>query len=242
MELEIIKRELYNYLEFDSEYLFSDKWGDGDYACIFGGAIRDIVAGDSDKISDIDILALSRSVTQIYNVLFSFNYKRIDLVKPDIHHLYTDIKYIFEPITLINPNQKIVQIIRPSQVFVDDVPIGTFDAMTKSYFELLKNVDLSSSGLFYDGEEIYESIQGAYTHCKSKVFEELTDAMMYKVDRTFKRKQKLVHERHWFQLVEKNGGLEPMHIIPARRLKFHSLRKYKIKSIDDYIKKLKYDK
>lgn len=235
-----IKQKLDEYLEFNSDFLFNDKWGDADYACIFGGAIRDIVAGDSDKINDIDILALPRSVTQLYNVLNKFNYKKIDLVKPNIHELYTDIKFIFEPITLINPNQKIVQIIRPSQINTKK-KIGTFDAMVNAYFRLLTNVDLSSSGLFYDGEDLYESIQGAYTHCKAKVFEELTDAMMFNVTRTFKRKEKLVYEKNWFQLVEKDGGLEPLHIVPARKLKFHSLRKYKVKSIYDYMKKLQND-
>jgi len=239
MGMEIIKQELDNYLEFDSGLIFNNPLIDA--ISIFGGAIRDIVAGDSDKINDIDMVGMSQSVYKTYEILTNNGFKKMDLVKPNIHEMYRDIKIIFDPITLMNNNQKIVQLIRPSQAHIQQPKWDVVETMRYSYFRLLKNVDLSSSGLFYDGEKIYESIQDAYTHCKSKVFEQYTDAMMYNLNRTYERKRKLVNNK-WFEIV--NNGEDNIkstsHLLSTRRLKFHSLQKYNIPSIKDYIEKLEY--
>jgi len=231
-----VKIELDKYLEFDSGLIFNNPLIDA--ISIFGGAIRDIVAGDADKINDIDMVGMSHSVYSTYSILEENGFKKVDLVKPNIFNLYKDIKFIFDPITLMNSNQKIVQLIRPSQVHIKQPKWDVVETMRYAYFRLLRNVDLSSSGLFYDGENIYESVQDAFVHCKSKVFEQQQDAMMYNVERTYERRKKLVFNSKWFEIVERDNVKTTPYLLATRRLKFHSLQRYNIPSIDDYIKTL----
>lgn len=231
-----IKEKLDNYLDIDSDLLFNDKYSD--YICIFGGAIRDIISGDFDKINDIDILGMSKSIYYVYQILLENGYKKIDLINPNIYEIYKDIKWIFEPITLINNNAKIVQLIRPSQKNIKN-KLGTFDCMFESYIRLLRNVDLSSSGLFYDGERVYESIPKSFTHCKAKVFEVLNNALMYNSQRVLNRMEKL-HLNGWSKIYKNdNGELVSSNILALRKLKIQSIKRYDIPSIDDYIKNKK---
>ena len=92
MGKKIIKQGLDEYLEFDSDLLFDRSFVD--YACIFGGAIRDIVAGDADKINDIDIIGMPHSLYYLYSILEENGFKQVNLVKPDIFKMYKDIKFI----------------------------------------------------------------------------------------------------------------------------------------------------
>jgi len=234
-----IKKHLDEYLEFDSDLLFDKMFID--FNVIFGGAIRDIVSGDFDKINDIDILSMPISTYHIFSALEENGYKKLNLVKPDIQSIYKNIKFIFEPITFMNKNQKIVQIIRPSHQNSGKGNIGTFECGRDSFFNLLKNVDLSSSGLFYDGEDIFESVDGSYIHCKSKVFESHPSAMMFHTERTSNRKTKLVQEKGWYELISREGEdfKTTVSTIINRKLKLHQLKKYEIQSIDDYIKKMR---
>jgi hypothetical protein len=222
--VEKVKKHLNEYLEFDSGLIFNNPL---------------IVAGDGDKINDIDMVGMSRSVYKTYEILIDNGFKKIDLVKPDIYNIYKDIKFIFDPITLMNNNQKIVQLIRPSQVHIQQPKWDGVGTMRYSYFRLLKNVDLSSSGLFYDGEKIYESVKDAYTHCKAKVFEQCPDAMMYNINRTYERRRKLVDNK-WFEIVKDGNVKTTSYLLATRRLKFHSIQRYNIPPIEDYIEKLRY--
>ncbi len=228
--VEIIKKELDNYLEFDSNELFWDHHVD--LAVIFGGSIRDIISGDADKINDIDIMGLPISLGYIHRTLELNDYKQIELVKPDIFTLYKNIKYIFEPITYMNKNQKIVQLIRPFNQNISDLYFSQYNELNifkNNYYKLLSNVDLTSSGLFYDGKELYESVRHSFIHCKMKVYEKLPNALMYNSERTDKRIHKLHKTKDWRKLNTEDK-------LEMRKIKLHQLNS-NIKTLDDYINK-----
>lgn len=186
-----IKKYLDDYLEFDSSQLFDDT----DYLVVFGGVLRDIISGQPDDINDIDILCLSKS-RQVASLILEMNgYNSLPLIKVDFSDLYKHIKYIFEPKTYVK-GKKIVQLITPSlygYVFRYDAKAeySKWEAMKRSFYGLLKNVDLSSSGTFYDGEFLYESITDSVFHCEQKIYVIDTHAMMYDTKRTADRANKL---------------------------------------------------
>jgi len=190
-----IKEILNNYLEFDSNKLFKKT----DYLVIFGGSLRDIVSGSSDKIKDIDIMCLSKSRNIATDILLSEGYIRHDLFSPDIFMLYTNIKCIFEPKTFIKGN-KIVQLITPTNSNANyNTSYGHYNAkifndMKSNFFEILQNVDLTTSGLVFDGEELFESVRNSYYHCKNKYFHEITGTKMYNEDRIVFRKNNLYNK------------------------------------------------
>lgn len=180
---DLIKQYLDEYIEFDSDIIFNNT----DYAVVFGGSLRDIVAGESHFIKDIDIMCLPISKRRIHNILLEQGYKKYDLFSPDIFLLYSQIKCIFEPKTFIKGN-KIVQLISPTvrNGIVD------FNSLKNNFFKILINVDLSSSGLVYDGKLLYESVKNSTEHCKHKIFLEIKDAEMYNKDRIIIRKNNLL--------------------------------------------------
>lgn len=224
-----IKEELDKYLEFDSSELFEKRYSD--FAAVFGGAIRDIVAGDASKINDIDILTMPHTGQHIMAVLEMNGYKRMDLIKPDLVDIYKKIDYIFLPLTYINENRKVVQLIRPHNKNITNRPPNEFQLLRQNYYALLANVDLTSSGLFYDGEELYESVKHAYIHCKVKRYEILPDAMMYNEERTNIRSRKLDNRWDW-KIINTDD------LMLMRKLKIESiLPKDKIPTLDDYIDK-----
>jgi hypothetical protein len=216
-----IKKHIDDYLEFDSSKIFNDI----DYLVVFGGAIRDIVAGDEDKIKDIDIMCLPKSKRVATEVLLSEGYKLYGLFTPDIYLLYSNIRCIFEPKTFIK-GDKIVQLISPT---IRNTPVTSI-ALKNAFFRLLSNVDLSSSGLVYDGEELYESIINATLHCKNKTYRVLTDTEMYQKDRITVRKFNL-NEKGWKEISNWNDigmlRLEKIAAIRSNNLTMNNLR-YKI--------------
>jgi len=179
---DLIKKHLDEYLEFDSNKLFKNT----DYLVVFGGSLRDIVAKEPHNIKDIDIMCLPKSKRIADIILQNNGYVKYDLFSPDIFLLYSQIKCIFEPKTFVKGN-KIVQLISPT---VRD-GIVNFESLKNNFFKILCNVDLSSSGLVYDGTEVYESIKNSTEHCKHKLFTTITDAEMYNKDRIIVRKQNL---------------------------------------------------
>jgi len=173
-----IKTSLDNYLEFDSDKLLKRT----DYLVVFGGSLRDIVAGDEDKIKDIDIMCISKSRDIAIDILLSEGYIRHDLFSPDIFLLYTNIRCIFEPKTFVKGN-RVVQLITPCNKNGNFRNVSDFSQMKNAFFNVLCNVDLSSSGLVYDGEKLYESVKNSKYHCENKIFMVLEDAEMYNNDR-----------------------------------------------------------
>lgn len=231
MDITFIKNKLDEYLEFDSSYLFNNLGYD--LISIFGGSIRDIVSGNSNEINDIDMLITSKSIKHIVNVIEQNGYTLMDLVKPDIQSIYKDIKFVFYPLTFMNANKKIIQLIRPSGVFNKKVVPGTEDFTKLNYLMLLENVDLSSSGLFYDGYNLYESIEHSYLHCRLKKFEIIKDALMFDEIRTSNRISKLVYKKGWDMNIDDD-------ILSNRYLKIHKLGKfdYLAKPISEYKHKI----
>jgi len=219
MKKELIKSKLDEYLEFNSDELFNRN----DFCVIFGGAIRDIVSGGKvENIKDIDVMGLSQSLKVMTIVLEMHGYKLVDLVKPDVYDMYKGIECIFKPKTYINKNDKIVQLIRPYTGLH-----WKFNDHVEGFYNLLSKVDLTSSGLFYDGNDLYESLPDSYVHCKLKIFEKIPTATMYETTRTMLRANGL-EVKGWKQIDRINKTLL------ERTMKILKIKHFKIKSLEDY--------
>lgn len=180
-----IKKNLDEYLGFDSDKLFEDKM-----IRVFGGAIRDSIADM--KINDIDIIAGSQSVNYISSLLTLKGYTLMSsLIGKDITSIYSGLEVISEPHTWIKDN-KIVQIIKPRY---------KNDKITyyKTFTNLISNVDISSCGVSYDGASLYENYPNAISHCLNKHFTINKYATMFSEKRYTHRVHKL-QERGWMHL------------------------------------------
>ena len=182
-----IREKLSQYLEFNCDSLFQDKW----YLIkIFGGAIRDIIA--EQPINDVDILCGSRAFSYVGSILERHGYKFFkNLNGKDLQEMYSDIHVICEPHTWIK-GDKVVQLIRPS---------GGFELIsnyTELFNSLIENVDLSCCGLSYDGK-LNEDFKNAIIHCQSKVFSINKSAKMYCGKRIAHRVSKL-ETRGWSEI------------------------------------------
>jgi hypothetical protein len=232
---EKLKKELDNYLEFDSSLLFENT----DYLVIYGGSLRDIISKNT--INDIDIMCLPHSMETAIKALTDNGYFYIDLYTKDVLNMYDDLHVIFEPKTYINSKGKKVQFIRPSvnstlsrnrpRVFTD------LDVLVYSFIELLKNIDLSCCGLFWDGEELFESYIGSVKQCEERKFVELPRNTMYNRHRIDDRKRKMIYEKFFDEILENT-------LSDIRRERLHKLNEIctEEKSIDDYLKKISFDK
>ena len=184
--IEIIKNRIDVYLEFDSDILFFNP-----LIRIFGGAIRDSIAGER-TIHDIDILCGSKSIGYIEDILTKNGYTFNGfLTSVEIGKLYTDINVISEPKTWMK-GSKVVQLIRPS-------PLNGDIDYQENFYNLLSNVDISSCGVSYAKGTLYENYDGAISHCSSKTFRVNKNATMYIERRVQHRTGKLI-ERGWKQL------------------------------------------
>lgn len=192
-----VKPKLDEYLEFDSDELFVP----GALVRIFGGAIRDSIAGK--KINDVDLLVGSKSLQYIEYVLESNGYSYVEQLTPkDLSSIYTDIKVINEPHSWVKGN-KIVQIIRPATPGFDmrktsrskperfDRELFNEEIYKSSFKDLIRNVDISCCGVSYDGNNIYENFPNAVSHCRSGIFIVNHKAKMYSEKRITHRKVKL---------------------------------------------------
>ena len=210
-----INDELNNYLGFDSNELFNSS----DFIVIFGGALRDIIANDSDSIKDIDIMCLPKSKKSASILLESKGYKLLGLFSPDLFCLYKDIKCIFEPKTFVKDG-KIVQLITPSTYNLNNFNKTKKEIslmLQENFFRILKNVDLSSSGIVYDGKCLYESVKGSIDLIKSKKYYTLKHSLMYNNDRIIFRKHNLLNKQ-WTEINLKDN------LVYERLLKISSIR------------------
>ncbi len=183
-----IKRRIDDYLEFNSDLIFRLNRNE---VRIFGGAIRDSLAHMG--IHDIDIISLPRAKPYISSLLLSSGYKKMDkITNKDFVDIYHGVQIISEPNTYMNHNFKIVQIITPKFIhFSNDVLI-----------DLVQNVDISSCGLSYDGNVLYENFKNAYYHALNKVFVVNPNAKMYSYKRASERTHKLI-KRGWLEIDDK---------------------------------------
>lgn len=161
---EKIKNRIDEYLEFNSDILFIDN-----LVRIFGGAIRDSIAGD--KINDIDILCGAKSFQILQDILIENGYTKVDMSSHDITSLYMEISIINMPVTFMK-GLKIVQLIRPS------VSQSNY-SYEDGFFFVLKSVDISCCGVSYDGEHLYENCINAISHINNKFFKVNNYSQMY---------------------------------------------------------------
>ena len=135
-----IKQKLSEYLEFDSDKLFKNKYN---LIRVFGGAIRDIIADL--PINDVDILCGSKAFKFVEFILENNGYTYFDSLNgKNLQEMYKDIHVINEPHTWIK-GTKIVQVIRPTN-------ISSNLTYEESFNNLIANVDLSCCGVSYDGQ------------------------------------------------------------------------------------------
>ena len=195
-----IRKSLSDYLEFDSDELFKSKFN---LVRVFGGAIRDILAGQ--KINDIDILCGSKDIKYIESVLEQNGYQYMEMLNgKDLQAIYSEIHIINEPHTWIK-GKKIVQLIRP--VVFDNNEVE----YEEGFRDLISNVDFSCCGVSYDGETLYEDYPNAIVHCQNKVYSVNKSAKMYSGRRINHRIHKL-KDRGWKEIESKTDVNRDMKI------------------------------
>jgi len=180
-----IKQKLTEYLEFDVDLIINET---NDYATIFGGAIRDIIANK--EIHDVDILCLQESEKRIRNTIKEQGYIcDPEIGKLDVHCMYSDIHCIFKPYTFLKNNKKI-QLIKPS------MPLGVEKSLIEQYNYLLSQVDLSCCGVNFSHFGLKQSVPDAISHCKYGLYLRLKDNIMHSDKRIYNRMDKL-DNRGW---------------------------------------------
>ena len=229
LEIKVIKR-ISDYIGFDVNEIFDVS----DQITIFGGAVRDSLAGL--EIHDIDILCMSESAHKLGEFLNKKNYSIIDLYDQDAINMYKGISLISEPWTLINYDKKIIQIIRPAAY-------KTVSAYSEAYRDLIKNVDISCCGVFLEKMEediqLKEACKNAIIHSLSKIYEINEHCKLYSPDRTMNRTNKL-NRRGWKNNTEYNIFANKINILQQNRriklnnLEFNPERKYKIWTEEEY--------
>lgn len=199
----MIKEKLDEYLEFDSNLLFNRTPVQSEYdhsvkvkrlVRIFGGAIRDIIAGQT--INDIDIIVGAQSCRLVELTLKERGYTYMESLTPkDLSSVYTDIKVINEPRTWLKGN-KIVQLIRPVIRVTRDSDLRYYE---RGFVDLIQNVDISCCGVSWDGENLYENYPNAIAHCQNLSFYVNRRAKMYSSNRSNMRSYKFI-SRGWKQI------------------------------------------
>jgi hypothetical protein len=203
-----IKKKLDEYLGFDSDELLLPKniIVDGmprpvekfrkavgePLIRVFGGAIRDIIAGQ--KINDVDLIIGSKMTNTMEATLHKNGYVYMEnLTGKDMGAAYKELRIIDEPRTWLNPkNMAIVQLIRPAG-FKAENPIAA----------VVQNVDISCCGVSWDGRTLFENFPDAVMHCQTMRYQTNYSSKM-RTNRTMMRTQKL-DSRGWRQLRGKDN-------------------------------------
>lgn len=197
-----IRQSLSEYLEFNSDELFKNKFN---LVRVFGGAIRDIIS--KQKINDVDIICGSKAIKYIEMILEQNGYHYMEMLNgKDLQEMYSEIHIINEPHTWIK-GKKIVQLIRPVVFNTDKSHLMNYE---QGFRDLISNVDFSCCGVSYDGEKLHEDYPNAIVHCQSKVFSVNMRAKMYSQKRARHRKVKL-ENRGWKEIesgIDINRGLK----------------------------------
>lgn len=178
-----ISIKLSNYVNFDVKRIFDLS----DHIYIYGGALRDILSNN--KINDLDITGLPKSLNRLHNFLIDEGFKESeDMIDMELY----DDSIINMPFTLIKDDTKI-QIIRPKFKTPN---------INSELFDFMSNVDISCCGLYFDGNIIRESVNFALTSCIIKKCWELKGNYMYSEKRFKKRKTK--HKNKGFSFYKKS--------------------------------------
>lgn len=251
---EKVEKRISDYIEFDVKEVFQQS----DYITIYGGAVRDSLAGL--EIHDIDILCMPNSANKLRTFLIRNGYEPLDLYDPDVIDMYRGITLISEPWTLMNKNRKIIQIIRPrwnGQMFMnkpkDYVNITNTREYQLAYYNLIKNVDISCCGVFLENHDreirLREACKNAILSCLSQTYEINNWSQLYNTTRTSMREYKLT-SRGWFNIKSINplSVYKSKNVIKKERLyKIYSLEfnpeyDYKIWTEEEYLNKPKPEK
>lgn len=232
---EKVKDRISEYLEFDVNEIFNV----ADYITIYGGAVRDSIAGM--EINDVDILCMPDSAKKLKDYILKYNYTPIELYDEDAINMYRGISVISEPWTFINYNKKIIQIIRP-RFYINKMSNYSKEYI-ESYTNLIKNVDFSCCGVFLekcnDELELKESCKNGIIHCLSKSYEINHWATLYNSNRAAFREHKL-SSRGWFNIDENHYPWNQKEIKNKERslkiinLEFNLDQKYKIWTEEEY--------
>ena len=189
-----VEKRISDYIGFDVREIFDQS----DYITIYGGAVRDSLAGLD--IHDIDILCMPKSAIRLRTFLNKKGYTTLDLYDIDSLNMYKGISLISEPWTLMNENRKIIQIIRPTFDGPNNKNRDAIDEYELAYYNLIKNVDISCCGVFlenFDGNiKLREACEKAIVQCLSKTFIVNDWAKLYNRTRTDFRQYKL-ENRGW---------------------------------------------
>jgi len=242
-----VEKRISDYIEFDVKQLFEVS----DYITIYGGAVRDSIAGL--EIHDVDILCMSQSAQKLLLYLTTkCGYNKIDLYRADTINMYKGISLIAEPWTLMNDDKKIIQIIRPryDSHGMKKSPITEYK---RAYYNLIKNVDISCCGVFLENLDsdikLREACKNAIINCITKTFNINKESLLFNEYRTSVREEKLT-SRGWENTdyvsglpnwlggaEEENNRLRRNRKMKLCSLDFKPEYDYRIWSEEDYIKK-----
>lgn len=194
---EKVRSKISEYLTIDINKLLSA----GDSVYVFGGAVRDAIAGT--EIHDVDIIASPLSCTRLTEILDRMGFKRIESVSGiDISSMYTGAKKIInEPLTYVKHlglKNPVVQVIRPCLTLGQDPP-----AVVR---RLIRNVDLTCCGVSLNSHFLEEHVKGAIVDCLNWEFSVNVGADMV-TERLSNRKSKLML-RGWKHITENNKHKE----------------------------------
>lgn len=223
-----VEKGISDYIEFDINKIFEQS----DYIAIYGGAVRDSIAGL--EIHDVDILCMPESAAKLKPFLIESGFKQVDLYDQESLDMYREISVISEPWTFINCNMKIIQIIRPA--------LTSRNNPTKiEYYNLIKNVDISSCGVFLENYDrkvlLRESCKDALVHCLSRIYSVNKWSTFYNPNRTFMREQKL-SKRGWINLEHHRFTNQQQRLLKLNKIEFKSERDYKIWTEEEYLNKI----
>jgi hypothetical protein len=248
-----VEKGISEYIEFDVKDIFEQS----DYITIYGGAVRDSIAGL--EIHDVDILCMSESAKILAEFIEERDFKKLDLYDLDTHNMYKGISLIEEPWTFMNKNRKIIQIIRPRYASYSTKLKNSSEHKSKyqiAYYNLIKNVDLSCCGVFLENFGVLdggnfarrirlkEACKSAIIHCISKTFEIQNWTKLYNEKRTLDRAWKL-ENRGWENingsssavksLIDKGYNLKRLRKLKLIELEFEPEYDFKIWSEDEYL-------
>jgi hypothetical protein len=151
---------------------------------VFGGAVRDAIAGL--EVHDIDIVALPRSANTISERLLKNDFKLLDKTTIDLAIVYKNL-IISEPWTFYRGNT-FVQIIRPR---------GEKETQAKLTL-CVSEVDLSCCGVSFHPSDnlITEQIKDAIKDCEKLQYRIMPKSKFFNKNRIYQRMAKL-DSRGW---------------------------------------------
>lgn len=189
--VELIRLNLSEYIGIDVDVFL-----DGGRCLIYGGAVRDILAGKN--INDVDIVTDMNAFSQMQNILYKVGYVKKEIAFGDINsngydNMY-DLFYLLEmnkdekKIHIINPKEKMTKILGFSNLKDDD-----YDMML---LQFVRNVDFSNCSIGYNPFVGLVSFNNALQCCIQNKFYPLFDSVMYKKQLADSRYNKFI-ERGW---------------------------------------------